>query len=97
MKRVNYDPLKLLTLVFYFQASLEVRHAATLGLSKMSSLMDSSSTITILHFNDVYNVNPRDRDPCGGAAKFAHAIKSYSHLNPLILFSGDIFSPSVCK
>lgn len=63
----------------------------------MSSLIDSSSTITILHFNDVYNVNPRDRDPCGGAAKFAHAIKSYSHLNPMILFSGDIFSPSVCK
>lgn len=77
------------------QASLEVRHAASLGLSKMSSLVDSSSTVTILHFNDVYNVESRDADPCGGATRFTHAIKTFSHLKPLVLFSGDVFSPSV--
>ncbi|XKL59322.1 hypothetical protein PGB90_000338 [Kerria lacca] len=77
------------------QASLEVRQAASSGLSKMSSMPNSSSTLTILHFNDVYNVEPRDVDPCGGAARFSQAIKSFSHLKPLVLFSGDIFSPSL--
>lgn len=87
----------LIKYVLFWQASLEVRHAASAGLSKMSSIIDSSETITILHFNDVYNVEAREADPCGGAARFTHAIKSFSHLKPLVLFSGDVFSPSVRK
>ncbi|KAL3287381.1 hypothetical protein HHI36_001854 [Cryptolaemus montrouzieri] len=52
--------------------------------------------IVILHFNDVYNVESRPSpEPVGGAARFCTAIKSYQHLNPLILFSGDAFSPSM--
>lgn len=51
--------------------------------------------VTILHFNDIYNVEPRDLEPVGGAARFCTALKSFDHLNPLIIFSGDVISPSV--
>lgn len=52
--------------------------------------------LTILHFNDVYNVESNSsREPIGGATRFLTAIKSFAHLNPLILFSGDAFSPSM--
>ncbi|XP_068147223.1 mannosylglucosyl-3-phosphoglycerate phosphatase isoform X1 [Drosophila tropicalis] len=52
--------------------------------------------LTILHYNDVYNIESMaETEPIGGAARFATAIKSYGHLNPLVLFSGDAFSPSM--
>lgn len=55
-------------------------------------------TLVIIHFNDVYNVEPRSSpEPVGGAARFVTAVKSFQHLHPLILFSGDAFSPSMCK
>lgn len=38
-----------------------------------------------------------ETEPVGSATRFSTAIKSFSHLNPLVLFSGDIFSPSMCK
>jgi 5'-nucleotidase len=56
-----------------------------------------SLSVTILHYNDVYNIESRVMEPVGGAARFCAAIKSYSHLNPLVLFSGDAFSPSMCE
>lgn len=53
---------------------------------------------SIIHFNDVYNVDPTSaKEPIGGAARFLTAVRSYQHLNPLILFSGDAFSPSMRK
>ncbi|XP_031327510.1 uncharacterized protein LOC116158805 isoform X2 [Photinus pyralis] len=55
-----------------------------------------AQNLVILHFNDVYNVEPRaSPEPVGGAARFCTAIKSFQNLNPLILFSGDAFSPSM--
>ncbi|XP_034650773.1 mannosylglucosyl-3-phosphoglycerate phosphatase isoform X1 [Drosophila subobscura] len=52
--------------------------------------------LTILHYNDVYNIESMaETEPVGGAARFATAIKGYAHLNPLVLFSGDAFSPSM--
>ena len=54
-------------------------------------------TITILHFNDVYNVEPKDREPVGGAARMAHYIKSQKEDNPMVLFSGDALNPSLSK
>lgn len=57
-----------------------------------------TTQITILHYNDVYNVDATStREPIGGAARFLTAVKSFSHLDPLILFSGDAFSPSMRK
>lgn len=58
--------------------------------------MTHSNQLVILHFNDVYNVESRPLvEPVGGAARFCTAMKSFDHLNPLVLFSGDAFSPSM--
>ncbi|XP_048576403.1 mannosylglucosyl-3-phosphoglycerate phosphatase [Nematostella vectensis] len=54
-----------------------------------------SKKLTILHFNDVYNIEPRNTEPVGGAARFAHKMASYKHLNPFIVFSGDVLNPSM--
>jgi 5'-nucleotidase len=99
------------------------------------------ATLTILHFNDVYNIEASSTEPAGGAARFVGLvrgamgvhqrggadaacrgrppapdllaarprapppprrlpapptqIKSMAHLNPLVLFSGDAFNPSL--
>ena len=55
----------------------------------------SNSVITIIHFNDVYKI--KDRGDKGGAARMKTALKDYEHLNPLVFFSGDAFSPSTSK
>ncbi|XP_022237436.1 uncharacterized protein LOC106478186 isoform X1 [Limulus polyphemus] len=52
------------------------------------------AVVTILHFNDCYNVESQPQEPAAGAARFCHALKSFSDLDPMILFSGDIFAPS---
>lgn len=51
--------------------------------------------IHILHFNDVYEIreNPKSQ-VCGGADRFATVLKDYKEQEPLILFSGDLWSPS---
>lgn len=57
-----------------------------------------AQNLVIIHFNDVYNVEPRNgMEPVGGAARFCSAVKSFQHLQPLVLFSGDAFSPSMCE
>ena len=53
------------------------------------------SKVTILHYNDVYNVESRKVEPVGGAARFKTAVDQYSYLNPLTVFCGDVFSPSI--
>lgn len=65
-------------------------------LLKMSDQTDKP--LCILHYNDVYNVDvTTEVEPIGGAARFCTAIKTFQDENPLVLFSGDIFSPSMCK
>lgn len=53
--------------------------------------------LTILHFNDVYNIEAQKIEPAGGAARMAHYVKSLKEDNPLVLFSGDALSPSLSK
>lgn len=53
--------------------------------------------LTVLHFNDVYNIEPRDKEPVGGAARFATKVASLRYLNPLIVFSGDCLNPSTSE
>ena len=54
--------------------------------------------LRIIHFNDVYNIEPSIRDPKGGAARFLTAINYLKQEAPcLVMFSGDIFSPSPCN
>lgn len=79
------------------QASLEVRQAGRRTLNTLSGGAMGGCSLTILHYNDVYNIESRVIEPVGGATRFCTAIKSFSHLNPLVLFSGDIFSPSMSE
>ncbi|OAF69336.1 hypothetical protein A3Q56_02862 [Intoshia linei] len=50
---------------------------------------------SIIHFNDVYNIESGTKEPIGGASRFVASLKSQKHLNPLIIFSGDVLSPSL--
>jgi len=54
----------------------------------------AKKSITILHFNDVYNIEEGEREPVGGIARFKTALEQHSTENTLVLFSGDLFSPS---
>ncbi|XP_051525905.1 trifunctional nucleotide phosphoesterase protein YfkN-like [Myxocyprinus asiaticus] len=56
---------------------------------------EGQTALTILHFNDVYEIQARSEEPVGGAARFASALRKYRHLNPFVAFSGDCLSPSV--
>lgn len=60
-----------------------------------SSGLKPERTVTILHFNDVYNIEARSQEPVGGATRFATAMRQLRHLDPLVLFSGDAFNPSL--
>lgn len=59
----------------------------------MESLRDTR-TLAIIHFNDSYNIEPMKEEPIGGIARFQTALKSFEKLDPIVLFSGDLFSPS---
>lgn len=56
-----------------------------------------ADSITIVHFNDVYEIKERAKEPVGGAARFKTAVDSVQKLNPLVVFSGDCLNPSACK
>ncbi|XP_037284244.1 snake venom 5'-nucleotidase [Rhipicephalus microplus] len=56
---------------------------------------EEGEVVTVLHFNDCYNVEEQHGEPVGGATRFCTALKSFASLNPLILFSGDVLAPSI--
>ncbi|CAJ1363369.1 unnamed protein product [Effrenium voratum] len=58
--------------------------------------------MTILHFNDVYNVEGRVKEPVGGIARFVTRIRELKaesmargEHEAVVLFSGDAFNPSL--
>lgn len=57
-----------------------------------ANTVDNRDCVSIIHFNDCYNIEPNPQS--SGAAGFLTAINQLRHLNPMILFSGDILSPS---
>lgn len=58
----------------------------------------TTKSLRIIHFNDVYNIEPSIREPAGGAARFLSVINLLKNESPcLVMFSGDIFSPSPCR
>lgn len=60
-----------------------------------NDVIDVNSTLNIIHFNDVYNIEGSDLDPVGGAARFLTALENVIKKAPtLVLFSGDALSPS---
>uniref|UniRef100_A0A1A9X3Q6 5'-Nucleotidase C-terminal domain-containing protein n=1 Tax=Glossina brevipalpis TaxID=37001 RepID=A0A1A9X3Q6_9MUSC len=79
---------------YYRSASVISQLEKSKILMKMTESTDKP--LTILHYNDVYNVDPTTEvEPIGGAARFCTAMKTFKDEDPLILFSGDIFSPSM--
>jgi len=56
---------------------------------------EKEKSLLVLHFNDVYNVESREQEPVGGAARFIRAVRHFQHENPLVLFSGDVLNPSM--
>lgn len=56
---------------------------------------EQQELLRIIHFNDVYDLQPGDKEPVGGVARFKTAIDQYRKSNTLVLFSGDVFSPSL--
>ena len=53
-----------------------------------------SSSLSIIHFNDVYELREREKEPVGGVSRFKSKIDSLRLQDPLVLFSGDALSPS---
>ncbi|CAG9792883.1 unnamed protein product [Diatraea saccharalis] len=79
----------------YKTASLEVRQVGRRAVSQLSG-RGMGDEVLIIHYNDVYNIEQTtNTEPVGGALRFSTAVKALHHLNPLILFSGDAFSPSM--
>ncbi|XP_050673103.1 snake venom 5'-nucleotidase isoform X1 [Leptidea sinapis] len=77
------------------QASLEVRQVGRRAVSQLAG-RGMADDVLIIHFNDVYNIEQTtSTEPVGGALRFSTAVKALHHLNPLVLFSGDAFSPSM--
>ncbi|CAD7078007.1 unnamed protein product [Hermetia illucens] len=78
------------------QKSVNISPISQLEKSKILSNMTETKPLTILHYNDVYNIEPNSTtEPIGGAARFCTAMKSFKDSDPLVLFSGDAFSPSM--
>ena len=57
--------------------------------------MEKNQTLSFIHFNDVYDIESTNN--CGGVARFYTALKKYEQDQRMILFSGDLFSPSHCN
>ena len=75
-----------------------IRAVRALDMSDKMIGDDNDDIMTQVHFNDVYNVESRGVEPVGGAARFLTAVRSATcDTEPLILFSGDIFAPSISK
>lgn len=78
--------------------------ASGLGVSPPGVVGSASDDcdLFIVHFNDVYNIEPREKEPVGGAARFARYVKAArsdgldgNGRRPLVLFSGDALNPSL--
>lgn len=58
--------------------------------------------LRLLHYNDVYHLDPSSAEPAGGAARFVTLCKEYREAERfqgqpevVTLFSGDVFNPSL--
>ncbi|KAJ4174577.1 hypothetical protein NW754_004996 [Fusarium falciforme] len=63
---------------------------------------DSPAELRILHYNDVYHLDPSSAEPVGGLPRFINVCREYQNGEQyedqpkvLTLFSGDVFNPSL--
>ncbi len=61
--------------------------------SAPSAAAEGAKKLTILHFNDVYEIESRRQEPVGGVARFIQRLKAVPE--GLVLFSGDALAPSI--
>ena len=62
-------------------------------------MIGSTDDLWILNFNDVYEIDEdKNNDIPGGFSRFYTKIQELKekYSNPLILFSGDLWSPCTC-
>ncbi|GMH75889.1 hypothetical protein TL16_g06902 [Triparma laevis f. inornata] len=78
------------------------RYSFLTWLASLAAPRYARRSIEIVHFNDVYDIEGRSQSPQGGAARFVSKVKeiyeeveSASGTQPLVLFSGDAFNPSL--
>ena len=65
--------------------------------SRRVAAMPASKSLTVFHYNDVYNLESGSREPVGGAARFLSVVASRSSESPLVLFGGDALNPSMAS
>jgi hypothetical protein len=69
----------------------------------LNQIAKLSKKLRILHFNDVYNIENSECEPKAGAARFLTAVETLKEADKqydmptLVVFSGDVFSPSARK
>lgn len=63
---------------------------------------DSPPDLRIIHYNDVYHLDPSSAEPIGGLPRFISLVREYQEgeeyagqPKALTLFSGDVFNPSL--
>ena len=64
--------------------------------------VNTPSDLRLVHYNDVYHLDPSSAEPAGGVARFVTVCKEYREAERfrgqpelVTLFSGDVFSPSL--
>jgi hypothetical protein len=75
---------------------------STASVTHSSGRSDGAPDLRIIHYNDVYHVEPGSREPVGGIARFQTLCNEYAkderyagQPELLTLFSGDAFNPSL--
>ena len=64
---------------------------------KPKKMNASQKILTLLHSNDVYNLEERSTKHVRGAVRFKTVLDSFHNLDPLILSTEDLFQPSLCS
>ena len=79
------------------RASIGLGVALTAILLLVSAAQPQSPVLTILHFNDDYQLTAVDQGKAGGLDRLAAVVKQYRRREPcsLLLFAGDLISPSL--
>lgn len=64
--------------------------------------VNTPPTLRLLHYNDVYHLDPSSAEPVGGISRFVTVCKEYREAERfkgqpelVTLFSGDVFNPSL--
>src|SRR5438093_12131593 len=78
-------------------ASIGLGVALTVFVLLVSAAQPQAPVLTILHFNDDYQLTAVDQGKAGGLDRLAAVVKEYRRREPcsLLLFAGDLISPSL--